>query len=486
LLWYAGKQLIHGKIHEPNFYGQNYNTTFEAGPGAVLHHFGVPLNVAIPLGTMLLVTIVWVLLALMAYRKGKHNIALLALAAPVIMRIQYLVLFDAPRGILAGDLLAVVAVACAIWWCKDGLVKLASLLALGGVAVLWDYSAALIIVPIFVYIVCQEWTRVWRKPMRSLLFGIVSVIPPVVWLLSQRWWYSTHPYDLTAFDVSVVPSLTVFLKNIRHFNSYLSFFAPAIIPYSNVAAILLAGLLTGGAWIGLKRKSYKLFLSTLSLIVLICLTLSLPRAAHHYPNLYLSAPRLILTLPIGAWLLIFLISLDKDDNKNPPGQKQDKKSSLAMWLLVVIAAASFIIMYRSFDSTLAASNSLDIHSGSLVNPVNLLGSCTRKHDVYKSTNAQLFATTDSNLVYGCAAQYSNFNTLEPSYDRRGWLINKSYNEPLERILISGISCKNVSKKAGKCSVQDDNLLLIQTPPTNPAITLSLLGLPVKNFSLAPF
>ena len=33
LLWYAGRELLHLHLHEPNFFGQNYNTTFEAIPG---------------------------------------------------------------------------------------------------------------------------------------------------------------------------------------------------------------------------------------------------------------------------------------------------------------------------------------------------------------------------------------------------------------------------------------------------------------------
>jgi hypothetical protein len=46
LLWFAGRELLHLHLHEPNFYGQNYNTVFEAIPGELLHLLGVSLALA--------------------------------------------------------------------------------------------------------------------------------------------------------------------------------------------------------------------------------------------------------------------------------------------------------------------------------------------------------------------------------------------------------------------------------------------------------
>jgi hypothetical protein len=41
ILWYAGRELLSGRVYEPNFFGQRYNTTFEAIPGALLHIAGL-------------------------------------------------------------------------------------------------------------------------------------------------------------------------------------------------------------------------------------------------------------------------------------------------------------------------------------------------------------------------------------------------------------------------------------------------------------
>jgi len=135
LLWYAGRELLSGRLHEPNFYGQTYNTVFESLPGALLHLTGLPWATAVPIGTALLVTLAWMVVAAGAYVGGQPLAALLALAAPLVMRVQYLLLFDAPRGVLAGDLANAVAIAIALGSPRHQ-TRLGSLVAIGGLAIL--------------------------------------------------------------------------------------------------------------------------------------------------------------------------------------------------------------------------------------------------------------------------------------------------------------------------------------------------------------
>jgi hypothetical protein len=73
ILWYAGRELLSGKVYEPNFFGQRYNTTFEAVPGALVHAAGLSWGTALPLTTTLLVSLAWVLLAATAYRRGLNR-----------------------------------------------------------------------------------------------------------------------------------------------------------------------------------------------------------------------------------------------------------------------------------------------------------------------------------------------------------------------------------------------------------------------------
>jgi hypothetical protein len=486
LLWFASKEAVHGRLHEPNFYGQTYNTVFESAPGALLHLIGLPFGLAIPLSTTLFVSVIWVALAVTAYLKGKYLVALLALAAPLILRVQYLLLYDAPRGIMAGDFLAIIAVICALYWCKKSPMKLASLIALGGVAVLWDYAAALIVVPVIIYILFKDWRKIKSQLIKVFFICIGSTLMPIGWLLIQKNWYSSHPYDLTANSISTKPQWTVFLHSISHFSSYLAFFAPVLVPIADVAAVLFCVFLAGLILVAIKRRSYGLFFSTLSLALLTSLVLSLPHAGNYAPGLYLSRSRLLLTMPIAVWVLIFLSSLDNNSYylhfyNITKFQAMMKKT--AAWLFIVIVVLSFGVTQLDFKTIVARATYSDVSANWIINPSRLIDTCQRINNTYVATNAQLFATNDGTLAYGCAAQYNNLNTIEPIYDRRGWIIDASFKKPIERILIQGKTCYTATPKRSKCTVEKGGFLLIQTKPTVAAKTLIPFGLQVKNYQL---
>jgi hypothetical protein len=152
---------------------------------------------------------------------------------------------------------------------------------------------------------------------------------------------------------------------------------------------------------------------------------------------------------------------------------------------VAFTALSFGATQFTFNTTVNKAVSSDV-SSHLVVDLTFMPACQTINQVYDATNAQLFATSNANIAYGCAAQYNNLNTLVPnqdgSYDRRGWIVKTSYIEPIDRLLIQGSSCNIVLPKSAKCSVENYNTLLIQTPPTAAAATLSNLGLPVKYYS----
>ncbi len=119
------------------------------------------------MATTILVTLAWVLVAAGAYRRGQPIAALLALAAPLVMRVQYLLLFDAPRGVVAGDFAAAVAVAIALG-ARRYQIRLCSLVAIGGLAILWENAAALFVIPVLVYVVCTDGLSTGRESPRPL------------------------------------------------------------------------------------------------------------------------------------------------------------------------------------------------------------------------------------------------------------------------------------------------------------------------------
>ena len=72
LMWYAATEYAHLRVHEPRFYGQNYNTMLEAAFAAPLVLAGVPHAQSLPIVTSFLALSPFVLVNLTAQQqRGK-------------------------------------------------------------------------------------------------------------------------------------------------------------------------------------------------------------------------------------------------------------------------------------------------------------------------------------------------------------------------------------------------------------------------------
>ena len=476
LLWYAGRQLLSGRLREPNFYGQRYNTVFEALPGGLLHLAGLPWATAVPLATAMLATLAWLALAAGAYARGQPLAALLALAAPVLMRLQYLMLFDAPRGVMAGDLAAAVAIAIALGT-KRPHMRLGALVALGGLAILWDYAAALAVIPALVYFLCADWPCHRRHLARSGLLGVAAAVPPAAWLAYDDSWYAGHRFYLIAPGVATQPHLSVLDHTLHSLATYLTFFAPALTPIAAVAVVILIAALGGIILFALRRSALPLLLATCSLIVVICFALSLTRASEAYADLYLSGSRILLPLPMGMWFLAFGIC---ETTSIDPGS-HPARHRLYVAGLVAVALVSLLAGQVTFAAVSARAVSADLKPSAQVtvrNPAVLTAQCTAIARLYRKTKAQLLATNDLVQVYGCAVE-DDINTIAPGLERRGWVLESSGQQPISRILAAVPSCRYVEHAAGRCTFERPGLVLVRSLPRPAENTLhDVIGLDI--------
>jgi hypothetical protein len=130
-------------------------------------------------------------------------------------------------------------------------------------------------------------------------------------------------------------------------------------------------------------------------------------------------------------------------------------------VIVVLATISLIVTQINF-STVATRSITPTVGVSIANPTQLSTYCAALTRVYRSTDAQLLATNNVNYAYGCAAD-DGLNTLIPTfYDRRGWLIQASLREPIQRILVSVPNCSYVDSAAGQCTAEPVNVVLVRS------------------------
>jgi hypothetical protein len=408
------------------------------------------------------VTLIWVLFAATAYRLGQPLAALLALAAPLLMRVQYVLLFDAPRGVLAGDCAAALAMAIGLA-ARRYQIRLCSLVAIGGLAILWDYAAALAVIPVLVYVVCSDWPQYRRRGGQTVLLVAAAMLPPLTWyLFTIAWWNAHHSYVTYPAAASSL-HWSVWVNNFDHLSAYVSYFAPALAPVAGVALFLSASGIVLVMVLAVRRRSLALLLATCSLLFLLLLALTSTSAVE--PGLYLAGSRILLPLPFAAWFLCFAVS-DTAKGARVHARPRTNQHAIA---IVVLATISLIVTQINFSSV--ATRSITPTVGvSVANPTLLSAYCAAVTRVYRSTDAQLLATNNVNEAYGCAAE-DGLNTLIPFFDRRGWLIQASLREPIQRILVAVPNCTYVHSAAGQCTPEPAYVVLVRSHPLPAAHTL---------------
>jgi hypothetical protein len=497
LLWFAGRELSHFHLHEPSFYGQNYNTVFEALPGQLLHLLGVSLSLSGPLVAMLMASACWLVLAWAARRRGHRLAAAAALALPICLSVPYLLLFDAPRGVLSGDLAGAIAVAAAVAIRRPRL-RLALVIAIGGLGIAWENAVALAVLLAFAAATAGDLRPLLVRPWRTLVAAGGAVLVPAAWLLADHLFYRAHPVDLTATTVNTKLSTAVLGTNLSHPGRLFSFYESALWPHPAGPMIVIAAVLILAIVVGARARRPEPIAAALTLLAVLLVTLSVTDTLDVHPDLYLSGSRFLLPLPIGLWVVLaFTLSTGGVGRSRRPGRPWQRarrehpgRPRGARWrpdarhlmaAIVLVATTSAIVAQIRFTADTRAVTAVDASAHpviDVVNPDALLAQCATIATTYRRTGAQLLATNRRDVAYGCAAQ-SGLNTIDAEYDRRGWLLRADATEPTERILIEDRSCRSIPRQAGTCRRQPGSLVLLLTPRRPPSVSLALASLPLR-------
>jgi hypothetical protein len=102
IMWYGAYELLHGRVHEPCFFGQAYNSVLEGWLAVPLLWWGIRYAVAVPLVTVALGLLPFLMLAWAGWRRGQAVVAGLALAVPLILPTRYGMMTGMPRGFVTG------------------------------------------------------------------------------------------------------------------------------------------------------------------------------------------------------------------------------------------------------------------------------------------------------------------------------------------------------------------------------------------------
>jgi hypothetical protein len=481
LLWFAGRELLHLHVHEPSFYGQNYNTVFEAIPGELLHLLGLSVALASPLGVMLMASACWLVLAWAANRRGHTLAAAAALALPVCLSVPYLLLLDTPRGVLSGDLAGAVAVAAAVAIRRPRL-RLAVLIAVGGLAIAWENAVALAVLPALAATTVGSMRGLLDRPRRTLLAAGGALLVPVGWVVMDHLWYRAHSVDLTAASVNTKLQLSVLGTNLSHPGRLFGFFEPQLWQHPAAPIVAIAVLLTLAIAISVAVRRLEPAVAAVTFLAVLLIILSVRDTLDVHPDLYLSGSRFLLPMPIGLWVVLhFSLSAARRRPGARAGARRRVDPRVLMAAIVMVGAASTILAQARCASQTRAVTGVDAGAHPVIVVLNseaLLAQCAAVTRTYHDTRAQLLVTNQRNVAYGCAAS-SGLNTLDAEYDRRGWLLHAAAVAPLDRILIQDRTCRSIAARAGVCRPQADGTVLLLTPRRPPSVSLDLAAEPIR-------
>jgi hypothetical protein len=479
----AGRDLLHFQLHEPNFFGQNYNTTFESIPGQLFHELGMSYAIASPFSTTLILTACWVVLALAAYFRQNYVAAAASLALPICLPIQYLLLADAPRGILAGNFCAALCIATAIF-VREPRTKMALLLCFGGLGLAWDNATILAVAPAIAGGFGGSLYELIKSPLKSVIAAALGLILPVAWWATDHWWYSTHAIDFTAFPVQSGVSLSTLGHNLRNLAPLVSYYEPQL--FQHLGSLLLIGvlLIAFAVYSGVRNRNLAPIFAAIGLVLAILVTLSVKDSLNQSAGLYLSGDRFLLPLPLGTWS-VFAFATDRrmaDAHISSRAERSRLRNrTLAVEVIFIVALASFISGQILFGKTSGEVAAIDTTPAAVVetmNPTLLIDQCSDLASLYRDTHSQMLLTNSPDIAYGCEAT-NGINTVDQTYDRRGWVLSAVAKDVTTRILLQGWICDPEMLKAGQCVDEPGGNALLVTAPHPAAVSLDLAGLPVR-------
>lgn len=398
-MWAGLADYAGGIFMEPRFYGQDYNTFFEAFVAIPFYWIGIPVHVALPLGSYVCFLAPWIIPAAFLYRKGDIARACTFLAVSLCLLIPYDVITGIPRGFNGG--LALMLLMCHSLRYPSKLSYLTANIVLSVIAYFINPNSLLVSAPCLFYL--------WLHNLKSTSFYLRSALAlPIAvscWLLFDLFYYQ-HP-EFVVYNVNLELSLEHLSTNLRALHSrlaHVSFFSATHAWFTAAGYLLLLAALF--------ISNRKAFWAALIAPLIILLSIASNKGGDGSMWPFYSYGRNYIGLPLFFALFLTLLPA---------------RNELCM-ALVLAALITGIYKLSTFNRSMKdiydETNWLGVH---LVK----LSDATHSMQVYKEackkyhTNQLLVSNNfwlNTVIAYGGSAVHPDFPTaFETNNERRYWL-----------------------------------------------------------------
>jgi hypothetical protein len=403
IMWLGAIEMLQGNFYEPAFYGQAYNTMFEAVLAVPLVAIGIPVYKALPIITTLLAIFPFILFAFITKNCNKIA-ALIFLAIPLLLPVEYTLITQLPRGFVTGIFSASIAVAFLVF--NDNWTKKRLLLSgvFGGMALVLNPNSILLLLPVYLYVFIKTETKL--QMVFSLFLG---ALPALFWQIFVLWFYAEHPHYLQ----HTMDNKTV---NINHFFSSISLFHQLFYGLFPFLIFAGAGIIPALLFVSyrLKKKDKKAaMLSVLAVVVFIFITFFTSKINDGTASIFFPYCRMFLALPLVIGVGLYFLFKEVNINTKP------------LYLFLSITGLATLIKFASINDRIG----WNLHNNSGFVEVFKIDDFKLKHRQIQNIADSLKLTTlvinekNDALNYGLMAlSESRIKTISLSYERKGWLV----------------------------------------------------------------
>jgi hypothetical protein len=474
LLWVGARDWAHGRVGQPNFYGQSYGSTLESVPIALLHALRVPYWTATPFVLAMIEWLGWVLLAVAAWRRGRRVMAVVAVAIPVVLSAYHTVyaamIPDAPLP----RLLVIAGVALLVSDPKRRLSLAFAAISLG-VGLQFDPSAAMLALPAVVW-----WALTTRRSRAQLEALAAGAVPPLGLFVFTRLFYVRHPDYAFHPGPSLRVSGSTLTSSAHHLGDLFSLYAPELwrswlVPIAVLVVVVAALVAT-------RKLAYSVPALLVALIVLYAM--ATPRAASAL-GVLLPRGRVLLALPATLWFL-GLLTVEAGVWRPLAGRVTRRQVLIAVIVLCVSSSAVRLIDFEGRVGYWRAKSIALRRSGPLTygfEPrAEVVRSCHADIDYARRHDVGLLVYFDGVAAYVCASLSTRIETMNPGYERRTWVLYRELTHPRTSFVMVDVHatwCALAAPRA-TCSWADGRATL--TFAAQPVLPLlASLGVGIRGF-----
>ena len=408
IYWNMSQDIAEGEIHGLYLHGQDYNIPLESWFAAGLYKLGVPLSVAMPLVGMLMMLLSFFLLTVKFHKEQKLFAAVLALAYPLLLPMEWQVMASIPRGFYASIFVASLSVA--LFSASHIRQIVAFVFAI--LAILISPHAALLLFAYYSIVLLKGEIR-----KQSAIVGIIALLLALVniYLYKQglgaevihRQWSLEWKWDY-------------FKDFFKHFNAHFYGTAPIFYVAGGLSVILILMQFVGAI---ISRNGIQL-LAIGSFLVLLLISFGFNKVHDGTESVFFPLSRMYLALP----LVIVVFSAESI-------WLNEKVIKQSVWIILALTFVS-IGLKLSFGFERMAR----LHRGPegvvrLHKVSDLSNTCDeiKKLLEVNDLEAVVFYSKQDGLNYGCEV-ISDLNTYHPQYERRTWMKKKVSSLPVNTIL----------------------------------------------------